>query len=81
MDGCGICDAICAKLAANNIHLNGYGTSCPRFPPLECLSEVKPSRQAEGSESLQAQWGFEELGMQDESLGLVLWSKSLTMEY
>lgn len=28
---------------------------------------VKPSRQAEGAESLQAQWGFEELGTQDES--------------
>eukprot|EP00438_Fugacium_kawagutii_P022031 Skav212843 [mRNA] locus=scaffold325:98454:116739:+ [translate_table: standard] len=46
------------------------------FHPLAELMElrrqwrVKPSRQAEGSESLQAQWGFEELGMQDESLGL-----------
>lgn len=34
----------------------------PRF-------EVKPSRQAEGAASLQAQWGFEELGSQDEQLG------------
>ena len=33
----------------------------PRF-------EVKPSRQAEGAASLQAQWGFEELGSQDEQL-------------
>ena len=36
-----------------------------------CFSrfEVKPSRQAEGAASLQAQWGFEELGSQDEQLG------------
>ncbi|CAK9110718.1 Protein disulfide-isomerase (PDI) (Cellular thyroid hormone-binding protein) (Prolyl 4-hydroxylase subunit beta) [Durusdinium trenchii] len=31
---------------------------------------VKPSRQAEGAESLQAQWGFEELGTQDEPSGV-----------
>jgi hypothetical protein len=34
------------------------------------VPKVKLSRQAEGSESLQAQWGFEELGtLPDESLG------------
>lgn len=33
-------------------------------------AEVKPSRQAEGAMSLQGQWGFEELGTQDEMLGM-----------
>lgn len=37
-------------------------SACQRPP------EVKPSRQAEGAESLQAQWGFEELALAEERL-------------